>query len=50
VTGKRCALCDERIVIADDGLRCEECSEPIHCDCAKGHRAKSHQNATGTYR
>jgi hypothetical protein len=44
VMGGRCTLCDERIVVEHDGL------EPVHCDCAQGHRARSHRNATGAYR
>lgn len=37
-TGKRCAVCEERIVLASQGLRCWTCGVPVHGNkCRKRH-------------
>jgi hypothetical protein len=49
VLGKLCDQCKQRIVVEHDGLRCAQCSAPIHCDCRKAHVAE-HGTRVGAYR
>lgn len=50
VVGKMCGLCKQRIVVAHDGCRCEECSAPLHDDCKTAHARLDHGNRVGAYR
>jgi hypothetical protein len=50
VMGKKCDHCARRIVVEDQGGRCEECSAPVHWDCMKEHTAAAHRASKDAYR
>jgi hypothetical protein len=50
LAGKKCATCDNRIVVDFDGVRCRECGAPVHNECIKAHRGEAHTVPTGAYR
>ncbi|MFH2008323.1 MAG: hypothetical protein ABI333_17190 [bacterium] len=38
LVGRRCAVCDERIVTAPQGVHCEGCGAPLHRECLTVHQ------------
>ena len=50
VLGKFCSQCTQRIVVEHDGVRCDQCSAPLHCDCKAAHARAEHANRVGAYR
>lgn len=50
VVGKACGQCKQRIVVAHDGCRCEQCATALHDDCKAAHLRQEHGHRVGAYR
>jgi hypothetical protein len=37
VVGSACAVCRDKILLAREGQRCDECAAPLHLTCAPQH-------------